>query len=441
MMMTRTPFQIAAFVLCVAAAHAEERPAIPARLTLQEAMRIAFQQSTTLRTAAARLSEAQARADQARASLLPQLSLNAYQSELTNNLRALGLDVPFLPTKVGPFPVVDARVFATQDIVNFASWGRRKASRERVATVEEQGRNVRESLALAVASAYLQALRVQNTVATLTEQVGLAEKLAGTTRDRTQAGVASRLDLNRAEQQVNNLRQNLEEARQALTAAKVQLTYVIHARVSAEFDLEPVTERSPALDAAESVRSAKAARADFRAAQSQLRAAELQRNSVKATRLPTFQAQGNWGQSGRTPADNISTFNVRGVVSMPLFTGGRIAAEMKEAEGQVDEAKASLDDVEAQVEADVLTAVAAVASARRQVQVSEQNLKLARQELDLANDRYLLGVADNTEVVNAQDRIARAEDARIRALHNERVAEANLFRATGAAEKTYREQP
>jgi hypothetical protein len=40
--------------------------------------------------------------------------------------------------------------------------------------------------------------------------------------------------------------------------------------------------------------------------------------------------------------------------------------------------------------------------------------------------------------VNAQDRLSRADDARIRAQYMLGLARANLARATGAAEKTYR---
>jgi outer membrane protein TolC len=56
----------------------------------------------------------------------------------------------------------------------------------------------------------------------------------------------------------------------------------------------------------------------------------------------------------------------------------------------------------------------------------------------LSSQRFTQGVTDNTEVVNAQDRVSRADDARVRALYTLGLARANLARATGAAEKTYR---
>jgi outer membrane protein TolC len=78
------------------------------------------------------------------------------------------------------------------------------------------------------------------------------------------------------------------------------------------------------------------------------------------------------------------------------------------------------------------------AIARRQVEVADATITLAQQEVDLTTARFTTGVTDNTEVVNAQDRLARAEENRIRALFHLQMAQAGLQRATGAAEKAYR---
>jgi outer membrane protein len=73
-----------------------------------------------------------------------------------------------------------------------------------------------------------------------------------------------------------------------------------------------------------------------------------------------------------------------------------------------------------------------------ELQTSAGNVTLSRQEVDFTRSRFTQGIADNTEVVNAQDRLERADEARIRAQYTLGLARANLARATGAAEKTYR---
>jgi outer membrane protein TolC len=97
-----------------------------------------------------------------------------------------------------------------------------------------------------------------------------------------------------------------------------------------------------------------------------------------------------------------------------------------------------MDQLRSQIETDVLTAIAGVEWARKQVETSAANVELSREEVQLTRQRFTQGVTDNTEVVNAQDRVSKADDARVRAMYTLGLARANLARATGAAEKTYR---
>ena len=272
-------------------------------LTLRQAVSMALTQSTSLRAAQSRLRQAEARADQARAPLLPQVSISGFQGDQTTNLRALGLELPIIPAKVGPFPSMDLRGTVTQDLFNMQSIRNQRTARERTATSVEQAQNVREAVVLATVSAYLQALRSRSSQDATAEQLELAKKLYTLTHDRQQQGVASMLDVNRSRQQVNSLEQSLEEAKNAFIAAKLQLANVIHARVTASFE---VAELGGAYDAAppnaqESVGAALESRADYRAARSQVRAAELQIEATRASRLPVVQFHGDFGQSGRTP--------------------------------------------------------------------------------------------------------------------------------------------
>jgi outer membrane protein TolC len=114
------------------------------------------------------------------------------------------------------------------------------------------------------------------------------------------------------------------------------------------------------------------------------------------------------------------------------------APQVEEAEGALREARSALDENRSQIETDVQTAISGIQWALREVETSVSNVRLARQEIDFTRSRFTQGIADNTEVVNAQDRLTQADDAYIRAHFNLGLARANLARAVGAAEKTYR---
>jgi outer membrane protein TolC len=414
---------------------------IPNPLTLSQAVAIALANNSAIRTAQSHLDQASGRYDQSRAVLLPQVDSFAYQAWMTMNLRGVGIEIPTVPQgKQGPFGSMDARVRLSQDILNIANREAWKSSRSRQESSHLLVENAREIVVLNVVGAYLQALRAKASRDALTEQSKLASDLYQITQDRVRQGVSAPLDANRAQQQVNSLEQQRQEAEQQYIAAKLLLANTLQVHVTSDFEVEDAaaygTETSIDKDAALS--AALAARPDYRAAAANVRAAELSVEAVKATRYPTIGVSFSDGQSGDTPGNNQNVYRVAGTLYLPIFTSGRIRGEIAEAQGFLREVQASADQLRSQIETDVLTAIAGVEWARKEVDTSAANVKLSREEVQLSRQRFTQGVTDNTEVVNAQDRVSRADDARVRALFTLGLARANLARATGAAEKTYR---
>src|SRR5215831_13342317 len=427
-------------ILMPTLANAQNRSTLPADLSLRQALEIALANSSTLREAQANLEKTSGQYQQSRSALLPQLYIVARQAILTQNLQGFGIDLTGFPSLLGPFGSMDARVVLSQDFLNISSirsWqsfkSRRDSSRLLVG-------DAREVVTLNVVGAYLQALRGKAYRDTLTDQTRLANELYQLTADRLRQGVSSELDANRAKQQVNSLDQQRLEAEQGYSTSKLSLANILQANITDNFEVSDTAAYGSGvtIDRDATIQAAFATRHDYRAAQAAVRAADLQLESVEATRLPTLRVTAGDGQSGSTPAHNVNTYDVRGVLTVPIFTGGRIKGEITEAEGLLRDATSALDKNRAQVETDVLTAISGVEWALKQVEASTQNVGLSRQEVDLTRVRFVQGVADNTEVVNAQDRLSKSDDAHIRAQYTLGVARANLARAVGGAERTYR---
>jgi outer membrane protein len=434
-------------VVAAAQTASAQRPPIPPQLSLKEAVSIAFANSPLLRQAEARVSETSAGREQVRSALLPQVSVSAFEALRTVNLEAQGIQFPSipglgfaLPTRVGPFSQFDARGFLNQEVLNFQHRYSLKAASAQLRASEAESLNTRELLTLSVVVSYVTAQRNQASTATLRKQLALSRQLLTITSDRASQGIASTLDTKRAEQQTNNLQQALLEAENALTIAKLELAKAMHAEISADYELADIGSfyDTTAPSQQEALAAAFDSRPDYRAAQAQLRGAELDLRSSQAERYPSVAFAADYGQSGRKPFQNLNTYRVQGSLNIPVFLGGRISADVKQAQSRVDQAEAYLDEVRAEVETDVMSAIANVSSARRQVEVAQSTIDLAQQEVDLSTARFTSGVTDNTEVVNAQDRLARAEDNRIRALFQLQMSQAGLQRAIGAAEKAYR---
>jgi len=410
-----------------------------------QALNIALTNSTILREAMAELDQTSGQYLQARSALLPQLGVFGRQSIQTNSLQGLGLEIPGLPPssaqgRIGPFGSMDARAVLSQDLFNLSSIRAWQSYRYRRQSSRLLVEDAREVVALNVISAYLEALRCKATRDTLAQQRQLAEELYKITRERASQGAAAELDANRAMQKVNTLEQQWQQASQSYVAAKLNLANILQERITSDFEVADdaaygagtFPERTAA------IATALAMRADYRSAQSQVRAAELQVKSVKATRLPTLGLRVGDGQSGNSPSNNVNTYRVQGQIDVPIYTGGRIKGEIEEAEGALRQAQALLDRNRGQIETDVLTAISGIEWALKEVETSARNVKLSRQEVEFTRSRFAQGISDNTEVVNAQDRLTQADDAEIQARYVLGLARANLARATGAAERTYR---
>ena len=85
----------------------------------------------------------------------------------------------------------------------------------------------------------------------------------------------------------------------------------------------------------------------------------------------------------------------------------------------------------------VKTALINLDSARNEVKVANLGVQLSNEEVDQARDRFKAGVANNIEVIQAQDSLSRANDNQIAALYRFNQARADFARAVGQMEKIY----
>ncbi|HZD96266.1 MAG TPA: TolC family protein [Candidatus Sulfotelmatobacter sp.] len=441
--MLKSTFVVLLIVLIVTppATGQQNPPGLPNPLTLSQAVTIALSNNSVIRQAQARLAQSSGQYAQARSPLLPQVEARARQDYLTINLRGLGIDIPTVPQgKSDPFGSLDARIILRQDLLNIANREAWKSSGARQESSRLLLGNAREVVVLNVVAAYLQALRVKASRDALAEQTKLADDLYKVTQNRVKQGVSARLEAVRAQQQVNSLEQQRQEAEQNYIAAKLTLANTLQTNITADFEVADAAAygAEAALDRATAVNAALNSRPDYRAAKSNIRAAELQVHSARANRYPILSTSFSDGQSGETPVHNQNTFRLSGTLNIPIYDSGRIRGQIDEALGALQESKAGAEQLRSQIETDVLAAIAGVEWATREVTTSAANVQLSREEVELSRQRFAQGVTDNTEVVNAQDRVSRADDARVRAMYTLGLARANLARAMGAAEKTYR---
>jgi len=194
---------------------------------------------------------------------------------------------------------------------------------------------------------------------------------------------------------------------------------------------------TPQPEVAPSIEFALAERQEWKALEAQSKAAEFQKKASQASRLPSLRFDGDFAYVGTSGNTTLPTYTYQASVNMPLFTGGRIHAEIVRADLEIRKLDQQKDDLRNQIALDVKTALLNLQSARNEVQVANLGVQLSKEEVDQARDRFKAGVANNIEVIQAQDSLSRANDNQIAALYRFNQARADLARSMGQMEKVY----
>lgn len=374
--------------------------------------------------------------------LLPKVDARAGESVQQINLDAYGFPRPAGTSAIiGPFSVFDARAVASQRLLDFKALNDLRSSNENVRAANFTYADARELVTLVVAKSYLEALAKQARVEAAKAQLDTAQSLFTLTADLKKNGVAAGIDLLRTQVQLQARQQRLIALRNEAEKEKLTLgraiglppgQAIVLADAMPEAPLPPVT-----LDIA--IQHAEDQRADLQQAKAAVRAAELKKRAQESQYLPSVRLDGDYGTLGRTPGNSHGTFTAAATVQVPIFQGGRIQADIREADAALSKRKAELYDMEARVEMDVRRAFMDVQSATAQVEVAKSGLDLANQQLTQARDRFSAGVAGSLDVVESQQAVTEANENLISALYTSNVAKATLARATGRAEQLVKE--
>jgi outer membrane protein len=410
------------------------------RLTLDQAVSLALKQNPTAQIAILTAAESVQDKNVARAALLPQANLSVTDTVERLNLQAfLGARIPGFPQHAGPFQVFSAGPVFSAPVFDLTLFRRYQAARETANASKADSLSTREQVILLVVSQYIGTLRAVANVQASQSRVELAQALYDQAADVQKEGVGTGIDTLRANVELQNEKQRLLEAEADRDTSLFGLSRLLNLDPRQVIELGDSLSffDTPQPDVISSIDSALAERQEWKALQEQLKSAGLQKKASSESRLPKLDFTGNWAYLGGSSTTGIPTYNYEAEVSVPLFTGGRIHAEIVRADLEIQKLQQQEDDLRNQIALDVKTALINLDSARNQVAVANLGVQLSKEEVDQARDRFKAGVANNIEVIQAQDSLARANDNQIAALYRFNQARADYARSIGQMEKVY----
>jgi outer membrane protein len=413
------------------------------KLTLEQAVALAIKQNPTQQIAVLDATESIQDKNISRSDLLPQANLSVADSANRENVKAqfggkLPPGFPF-PGHIGPYQIFSAGPTFGSNIFDLTLWKRYQAARSNVDVSKANSLSTREQVILLVVSQYIGTLRAVANVEASKSRVDLAQALYDQAADLQKEGVGTGIDTLRANVELQNEKQRLIEAENDREASLYGLSKLLNLDPRQKIELADSLGffDTPQPDVEASIEDALSARQEWKAIQARQNSAKLEKQASQSQRLPSLRFDGNWAYLGSTSNSGIPTYQYQAFVNMPLFTGGRIRAEVVKDDLELQKIDQQKADLRNQIALDVKTSLLNLQSARNEVQVANLGVQLAKEEVDQARDRFKAGVANNIEVISAQDSLSRANDNQIAALYRFNQARADFARAVGQTEKTY----
>jgi outer membrane protein, multidrug efflux system len=328
-----------------------------------------------------------------------------------------------------------------------ASWeldlfGRVRRSVEQAGAQSEAQRDAADDalvmLESQVAQAYIALRGAQALAESQRGNIATAQDVLRLTQQQQQVGLASMLDVEQAKTQLSNNLHQLPGYEQQLEQAMNRLSVLIGQAPGALDSMLAAPAPLPALPPLIGVgvpSTLARRRPDIRQAEAQLHAATANVGVAIASFYPDVSLTGNFGLRAIDASfltNWASAFYSFGPsVSVPLFQGGQLTANLRLARAQTVDAALNYRGTVLNALREVEDALVGYRTDRAARDQLIDTVRSAQTTLSLARDRYLHGMADFIQVLNAEQTLFSARQSLVQAdmaLRNDVVA---LYTALG----------
>lgn len=398
----------------------------------------ALASSPDLKEAQARVAEARANRDASAGRRLPEVTA---KGSATDNRVSENGQLP-----VANIPGFDPR-YSLYDIGFDASWeldlwGRNRrgveAASARAEAAEWSRRDIMLTLISEIARNYVELRKAQADEALAQGDLDANGSLSRLTALRYRAGEANRIEADEAASQRASSEATLEQVRAGAAVATYRIATLVgvapeaivpQLRVAAPIPLPPATIAS-------GVRSELLQRrADIRRAEREYAAATADIGAARADLFPRFSLLGNLGQQARSPGDLLSSastrFSIGPSFSWPIFSFGRIRAQIRASDARADAAAARYEKTVVSALSDSESAANRFARSASALMAARKASQREQSAFDLTTLRARRGEGDNLSLARAKLRLLQVRRADADASAAYSISAVVLFKTLG----------
>jgi len=275
----------------------------------------------------------------------------------------------------------------------------------------------------------LEALKVVNQA----ERTAVAHR--DLVQDRVDAGAAVRAELLQAQAHLAHVRGQVIDQQRDLALAEVALSATLGVEALPTMPSGTLPEAAPSLPEREGlVQLALERRPALAAADAALARRRAEHRAARGAYFPQVGLEASAADHrAKLGGDAGQVWQVAAQARWALADGGSRGAGVRAAEAAVDRAEAERRQAVLAVRSQVVGSYMTRQAALQRLGAAKAEVAAVTEGLRLTRDRYQAGAALLTELEDAEDRVARAELARLSAGHDLAVADAELNWATGGA--------
>jgi outer membrane protein TolC len=298
----------------------------------------------------------------------------------------------------------------------------------------------RQQLVVEVTTTFYQVIRQRQLLEVSRRSLERNEALLTASEARMKVGLASKLDVLRAQLEASEAQEGMVSAQAALETALESFRVLLGLSPTAPLEPEAVTlSESPDLEVEPvevQLLRAKAARSEIQESRDQIHDAERSAAVARQNLLPQLDLGLQVTRLGSGPSFTDSFRRADSRVSFAFTTSyplQRAVEQVNKALADIEVAarRRALQEREYQVEAEVRAAMRNLERLRKSIELQKQAVDLARQQRRLATLRYQRGLESNFDVVDAERRLVLARSTLVGLLTDFEVGRVQLQRSTG----------
>lgn len=297
-----------------------------------------------------------------------------------------------------------------------------------------------QQLMINVATAYYGIVRDQMLLEVNKRALERAKILLQAAEAKLKVGMASKMDVFRAELQVLTAENGVVDAVESLENTKRRFSLLLGTDLESDFFLTSTLEYSPiSPNKEELIQEALDKRSELEDVQEDVLEAEERLKIARQNLYPpldislryTFRGEGNAFDESLELKNNFWGIGVNSSFNLDF---ARDRASYEQAQLSLNGAIRNFQSKQQDIILEVLQTITSVQQAQARVQLQRQSVLQAEKQLELSELRYKKGLSDNLDIIDAEEALVKANTSYYSAIVQHLIAKMKLKQVTGTLE-------